>query len=142
MKTAGLSQHYARSIGIAVDLRRKDTSNESLKTNEGRLREYLRKIVLYPRKHGSGYKYDKKPIVAEAKEEQLNHPNAKSQNTTKHVIPLPKTEAGYSWTNITKDMKDASAYKTIRTEWKTASGFYKRLEAQKKKAQDAKTSKK
>jgi hypothetical protein len=101
----------------------------------------LRKIILHPRKHASGYKYDKKPIVPEAKEEQLNHPDAKSQNTTKHVIPLPKPEVGYSWTNITKDMKDSSAYKTIRTEWKTASGFYKRLEAQKKKAQDAKTKK-
>jgi hypothetical protein len=39
-------------------------------------------------------------------------------------------------------MKDQSAYKTIRTECKTASGFYKRLEAQKKKAQEAKSGKK
>ena len=142
LKAAGLSTTYARSIGIAVDLRRKDTCNETLKLNENRLREYLRKLILYPRKHASGYKYDKKPIVAEATQEQLNHPDAKFQNTTKHVIPLPKPEAGYSWTNITKEMKDSSAYKTIRTEWKTASGFYKRLEAQKKKAQEAKTGKK
>jgi hypothetical protein len=123
-------------------LRRKDTSNESLKTNETRLKEYLRKIILYPRKHASGYKYDKKAIITEAKEEQLNHLDAKFQNTTKSVIPLPKAETGYSWTNITKEMKDSSAYKIIRTEWKTASGFYKRLEAQKKKAQEAKTGKK
>ncbi len=142
MKAVNLTRQYARSVGIAVDLRRKDTSNESLKLNEERLKEYLRKIILYPRKHASGYKYDKKAVIPEAKEEQLNHPDAKSQNTTKHVIPLPKPEVGYSWTNITKDMKDSSAYKTIRTEWKTASGFYKRLEAQKKKAQDSKTAKK
>jgi hypothetical protein len=39
-------------------------------------------------------------------------------------------------------MKDSSAYKIMRIEWKTASGFYKRLETQKKKAQDAKSGKK
>ncbi len=86
LKSAGLSKTYAQSIGIAVDLRRKDTSNESLKLNESRLKEYLRKLILYPRKHASGYKYDKKALVPEAKEDQLNHPDAKFQNTTKHVI--------------------------------------------------------
>ena len=65
----------------------------------------------------------------------MKNPDAQFQNTTKQVVPLPKPEVGFSWTNITKEMKDSSAYKTIRTEWKTASGFYKRLEAQKKKAQ-------
>ena len=35
-------------------------------------------------------------------------------------------------------MKDLKAYKTLRTEWKQASGFYKKLEARKKKAQATK----
>jgi hypothetical protein len=31
-------------------------------------------------------------------------------------------------------MRDTIVYKTLRTEWKTAKGFYKRLEESKKKA--------
>jgi hypothetical protein len=51
------------------------------------------------------------------------------------TLALPKPEAGWSWTNITKEMKDQIVYKTLRKEWKTASGFYKRLEEAKKRAQ-------
>lgn len=77
----GLS--HARSLGIAVDLRRKDTSNETLKANSERLRTYLGKIILHPRRAN---KYAKKSEVPEAKTEILAGPEAKSQNTTKQVI--------------------------------------------------------
>ena len=136
LREAGIKGvEYARSIGIAVDLRRKDTSNETLKLNSGRVKEYLNRLVLYPRSKG---RYEKKPQIAEAKEEVLAGPDAKVQNTHRHVIPLPKPEAGYSWTTITKEMKEANAFKTLRTELKTSKGFYKRLEEAKKKAASGK----
>ncbi len=122
---------YARSIGLAVDTRRKDTSNETLKLNAGRIKEYLNNLILYPRKG----KYDKKAIIAEAKPEVLNGPDAKFQNTHPHVIPLPKSEVGYSWSKITPEMTKDSAFKTLRTELKKANGFYERLEKSKKKTQ-------
>jgi hypothetical protein len=50
-------------------------------------------------------------------------------------LALPKAEAGWSWTNVTKEMKEQIVYKTLRKEWKTASGFYRKLENAKKKAQ-------
>lgn len=131
LREAGiLSVNYARSIGIAIDARRKDTSNETLKLNAGRIKEYLNRIVLHPKKKG---KYAKNPIVKEATAEQLAGPDAKFQNTHPHVIALPKAEEGFSWTTITPELKNLSAYKTLRTEWKTANGFYKRLEESKKK---------
>ena len=129
LKKAGiLSLNYARSIGIAIDLRRKDTSNEAQTANVNRIKEYLAKMILYPRK-----KADKKAIVKEATEEQLKAPEAKEQNTCKCVIPLPKEEVGYTFAPITKEMKSANVYKTQRTEIKTAQGFYKRMEARKQK---------
>ena len=129
LKKAGLlSLNYARSLGIAIDLRRKDTSNEAQTANVNRLKEYLAKMILYPRK-----KADKKAIVKEATEEQLKAPEAKEQNTCKCVIPLPKEEVGYTFAPITKEMKSANVYKTQRTEIKTAQGFYKRMEARKQK---------
>ena len=129
LKKAGiLSLNYARSIGIAVDHRRKDTSNEAQTANVNRIKEYLAKMILYPRK-----KVDKKAIVKEATEEQLKAPEAKEQNTCKCVVPLPKEEVGYTFAPITKEMKSANVYKTQRTEIKTAQGFYKRMEARKQK---------
>ena len=129
LKKAGiLSLNYARSLGIAIDLRRKDTSNEAQTANVNRLQEYLAKMILYPRK-----KADKKAVVKEATEEQLKAPEAKEQNTCKCVIPLPKEEVGYTFAPITKEMKSANVYKTQRTEIKTAQGFYKRMEARKQK---------
>jgi large subunit ribosomal protein L13e len=125
LREAGIKGvEYARSLGIAVDLRRKDTSNETLKLNSGRVKDYISRMILYPRSKGQ---YEKKPVVAE-----------KVQNTLKHVLPLPKPEVGYSWANITKEMKEANAFKIQRTELKTTKGFYKRLEEAKKKATSGK----
>jgi len=125
---------YARSLGISVDTRRKDTSNETLKLNAQRLKDYVNRMILYPKKN----KYEKKPAVKEANADTLQSADAKSQNTHRHVIPLPQPEAGFSWAKLTPELKNASAYKTLRTEWKTASGFYKRQEERKKKAATAK----
>ncbi len=125
---------YARSLGISVDTRRKDTSNETLKLNAQRLKDYVNRMILYPKKN----KYEKKPAVKEANADTLQSADAKSQNTHRHVIALPQPEVGFSWAKLTPEMKAASAYKTLRTEWKTASGFYKRQEERKKKAATAK----
>ena len=117
----GLS--YARSIGIAIDLRRKDTCSETLNVNTERIKNYI-----------SRKKNDKKPEVKEATQEQLNTPEAKEQNKSKVVIEFPKEEPGYEFANVTKEMTDKNIYQLQRKEIKTAKGFYKRLEESKKKA--------
>ena len=124
----GLS--YARSLGIAIDLRRKDTSKETLDLNAGRIKEYLSRMILYPRNEK---KPDKKPQVQEATADKLNSAEAKIQNTIKGVIELPKKEIGYSFSPITEQMKKQNVYQTQRKEIKTAQGFYKRLEKIKNK---------
>lgn len=47
---AGLNKHYARTIGIAVDPRRRNKSVESLQVNIERLKEYQSKLILFPLK--------------------------------------------------------------------------------------------
>ena len=119
----GLS--YARSLGIAIDLRRKDTSKETLDLNSNRIKEYISRMILYPRNE---QKPEKKPQVKEATAEKLKSPEAKVQNTIKGVIELPKKEIGYSFESITDDMKKKNVYQIQRKEIKTAKGFYARLE--------------
>lgn len=46
LKTVGLNPKYARSIGIAVDHRRANKSNESLERNVDRLKTYMSKLVI------------------------------------------------------------------------------------------------
>ena len=131
LKEAGIrGLSYARSLGIAVDLRRKDTSKETLDLNAGRIKEYISRMILYPRNEK---KPDKKPQVAEANAEKLNSPEAKVQNTLKAVIELPKKQIGYEFAPITDEIKNKNVYQIQRKEIKTAQGFYKRLEKVKAK---------
>eukprot|EP00920_Eleutheroschizon_duboscqi_P041880 GHVT01100537.1.p1 GENE.GHVT01100537.1~~GHVT01100537.1.p1 ORF type:complete len:165 (+),score=7.14 GHVT01100537.1:618-1112(+) len=46
----GLSRRAARTIGVAVDHRRRNRSAESLTLNTERLKTYLSKLVMFPRK--------------------------------------------------------------------------------------------
>merc|ERR1711962_17613 len=48
IKAAGLSKKYARTVGIAVDHRRRNKSVESLQLNTQRLKEYQSKMILFP----------------------------------------------------------------------------------------------
>ena len=126
LKEAGIKGlSYARSLGIAVDLRRKDTSKETLDLNAGRIKEYISRMILYPRNEK---KPDKKPQVPEATADKLNSPEAKVQNTLKSVIELPKKEIGYCFAPITDEIKNKNVYQIQRKEIKTAQGFYTRLE--------------
>jgi len=51
LAAAGISVHYAPTIGIRVDLRRKNLSEEGLKVNTQRLKTYMSKLVLFPINH-------------------------------------------------------------------------------------------
>lgn len=46
LKAVGLSSRTARTIGISVDLRRKNKSEESFDRNVARLKEYMSKVVI------------------------------------------------------------------------------------------------
>merc|ERR1711899_506509 len=48
IKAAGLSKNQARTIGIAVDHRRRNKSVESLQLNSQRLKEFKSKMILFP----------------------------------------------------------------------------------------------
>ncbi|KAF2748016.1 60S ribosomal protein L13, partial [Sporormia fimetaria CBS 119925] len=52
LKAAGIPRKLAPTIGIAVDPRRQNLSEESLKANVERLQEFRKRIILFPRRNG------------------------------------------------------------------------------------------
>jgi large subunit ribosomal protein L13e len=52
ISSVGLGVQFAKSIGITVDHRRKNRSQESFDVNKARLIKYLSKFVLYPKSEG------------------------------------------------------------------------------------------
>merc|ERR1719359_317556 len=58
LREAKIPKKLARTIGIAVDHRRRNKSQESLQANVDRLKLYKSKLLVFP--HGSGAKCVKK----------------------------------------------------------------------------------
>lgn len=50
LKAVGLTPKYARTVGISVDHRRQNRSQETFETNVARLKEYLSKLVVFDKK--------------------------------------------------------------------------------------------
>merc|ERR1711915_896095 len=58
LKAAGIGKHYGRTIGIAVDYKRRNKSVEGLQENAQRLKNYKSKLILFPRKANKPKKGD------------------------------------------------------------------------------------
>ncbi|KAI9659802.1 MAG: 60S ribosomal protein L13 [Bathelium mastoideum] len=68
LKEAGIPRKLASTIGIAVDPRRQNLSEESLAANVERLRNYRERLILFPRRTGKTKEGDAPANeVAEAK---------------------------------------------------------------------------
>jgi len=60
LKVAGIPRLYAPTIGISVDSRRQNLSEESLAANVARLKAYKERLVVFPRKGGKAKSGDSK----------------------------------------------------------------------------------
>ncbi|KAI9828204.1 MAG: 60S ribosomal protein L13 [Phylliscum demangeonii] len=58
LKEAGIPKKLAPTIGIAVDPRRRNHSEESLKTNVARLKSYQARLIVFPRRANKPKKGD------------------------------------------------------------------------------------
>jgi len=103
LQKAGITSHFARTIGIAVDYRRRNSNQETLQANVQRLKLYKSKLVLFPRKAS-------KPKKGDATAEEL-----KTVTQQPHPFPFkvlhPKDKARVIDAKAAKE----SVYKTMRT---------------------------
>ncbi len=93
LKAAGLNPKYARTVGIAVDLRRSNCSNESLQANVSRLEEYKKNLVVWTKK---------------------DKPTETPFQILGTVQPLVKEDKALVMEAVTDDMKGFNAFTTLR----------------------------
>ncbi|EON65265.1 50S ribosomal protein L13e [Coniosporium apollinis CBS 100218] len=82
LKAAGIPRKLAPTIGISVDPRRQNLSEESLKANVERLQEYRKRLILFPRRAGQTKKGDASKEDIEA---------VKSGNIVRHLPAVKNT---------------------------------------------------
>ncbi|KAI8337902.1 ribosomal protein L13e [Chlamydoabsidia padenii] len=103
IKESGLTAKYARTIGIAVDHRRRNKSQESLELNVQRLKAYQAKLIVFPRKNGSPKKGDSEAAEV-ASAVQFQGP----------LFPIEQVAAGPEARAITAEEKSTNAYMKLR----------------------------
>nr|WGJ63370.1 ribosomal protein L13a [Anastatus japonicus] len=105
LRAAGLNKRFARTIGIAVDPRRRNKSVESLQTNAQRLKEYKAKLILFPLN-------EKKIKKGEATPEECKV----ASQVKGEIMPqgLHQAPAKAKARLITEDEKKFNAYITLR----------------------------
>jgi len=106
LRAAGISPKLAPTIGIAVDHRRRNRSDESLQCNVARLKEYISRLVVFPRKKNRPRKGDE------------TDPTILAQATTlkdKEIIPIQKKQGVLLGTRaITDEERQFQAYRELR----------------------------
>ncbi|EFC47710.1 60S ribosomal protein L13 [Naegleria gruberi] len=103
LKQAGIPLQFAKTVGIAIDTRRKDLSEERLQANVQRLQEYKQRVVLFPRKKGTV----KKGPIADA---QVAKAESQVRGT---VLPVKREVAVVETRDISAQEKESSAVKSI-----------------------------
>jgi large subunit ribosomal protein L13e len=103
LKAAGIGIKYAKTIGIAVDHRRKNRSTESLQSNVQRLKEYKSKLIVFPKKQS-------KPKQGDSEEADLSVA-AQLQGP---IIPIVASKPVNKARLITDEEKARSAFRTMR----------------------------
>merc|ERR1719291_1035600 len=106
LREAKIPVKRAATIGISVDHRRRNRWAESLQANVNRLKIYMSKLMIFPKK--AGKKGCKKGDTAKSELQNV------AQNTLKEIIPVPKPDLTIEARAITAAEKEASAYKQLK----------------------------
>jgi len=102
LKAAGISKRLAPTIGIAVDYRRKNKSGESIERNVKRLKEYKRRLVLFPLDPANPKPEDSNPKSL-----------TKARQFSSTLLPVKGTSTAVKFVTLTQEMKDFKAYRQL-----------------------------
>lgn len=102
IKAVGLSAKYARTIGIAVDHRRQNKSQETFDANVARLQEYQSKLVIFDKKSNAEGEQVSVPATFPVSQDKVE--------TTTRAVVVPEQTA-YRTLRLARDQK---RYRGIR----------------------------
>jgi large subunit ribosomal protein L13e len=136
LKTAGIPRKLAATIGIAVDPRRQNLSEESLTANVERLQEYKKRLILFPRRNGKTKQGDAsvEDVKAAKKGDKLIH-------STVDILPIKNTYT-FEEGKIGDYKGEENAYRKLRDARSEARLVGVREKRAKAKADDEATKKK
>ena len=97
LKQAKVSPRFAQTVGISVDHRRQNTSEEALQMNVQRIESYKSKLILFPRRADKPKKGD----IHDATADKLKSAESAKQNLHKHVIAKPTKKVREAFQKIT-----------------------------------------
>ncbi|KAK8151518.1 ribosomal protein L13e [Phyllosticta citrichinensis] len=110
LKEAGIPRKLAPTIGISVDPRRQNLSEESLKANVQRLKEYRERLIVFPRRTGTKATKKGDSSVEEVKAAKAG------ENVTRDINSvLPITQAkGVTEGSLSAYPATENAFRTLR----------------------------
>lgn len=120
---AGLKPKYANTIGVRVDARRKNISEESLNTNIQRLKTYVSKLVIFP--------VNPKKIQAGEATEAEQKAATQDRSRTVSALVYPAVEAARK---VTDDEKTKNVYAFLKKNHSAVRFLGARLKRAQKKA--------
>jgi len=125
LKAAGIGRREASTIGIIVDHRRRNLSEEGKILNVQRLEEYRKRLIVFPRKAS-------KPKKGDSTGDEL------AAATTREPLALPNPYVPEAPRKITAEEREFKAYRTLRDAraWARHEGARK-IRAQKKEEEEA-----
>ncbi|KAI0734464.1 60S ribosomal protein L13 [Fomitopsis betulina] len=129
LKEAGIGRKEARGVGIVVDHRRRNLSEEGKSLNVERLKAYKSRLIVFPRNL-------KKPKKGDSTSEEL------SAATTRGNLPLPEPYVHEAPRTITDEERGFKAYRTLREERGRARSEGQRKVREAKKAEEEASKKK
>ena len=136
IKEAGLGAAFARSIGIAVDHRRRNKSQESLELNKRRLLAYVSKLILFPKQTDK----PKKGLVNDTVKETLDKVVAqqKKERVVLGMTPVQRSRRVKAVSAVTTaDLAKEKVYRKLRQE-RTNKRYNGKREKKAKEAADQK----
>nr|POE94231.1 60s ribosomal protein l13 [Quercus suber] len=138
LKEAGIPRKLAPTIGISVDPRRQNLSEESLKANVERLKAFRARLVLFPRKSKSPKQGDAKPEEAHAGAQISYEGKVKHSNA---FFPI-SNKVAFQEGKVADHENEEAAYRKLRDARSEARLIGKREKRAKAKEDEAAAAKK
>jgi len=125
LKEAGIARKAARGLGIVVDHRRRNLSEEGKALNVERLKAYKERLIVYPKKASKPKKGDASPEELKAK-------------TTRAPISIPPAHTPEPPRKITAEEREFKAYRVLRdSRAEQRHAGVKKIRQQKKEEEEA-----